>query len=64
MANIKSELLDLDREEGIIISKKDLNKMLQKLLHQKDPGKYGWQGYWMKAFKFLNNKLLNFLNFC
>ena len=41
MANIKSELLDLDREEGILISKKDLNKMLQKLLHQKDPGKYG-----------------------
>ena len=41
MANIKSELLDLDREEGIIISKKDLNKMLQKLLHQKDPGKCG-----------------------
>ena len=63
MANIKSEL-DLDREEDIIISKKDLNKILQKLLHQTDTGKYGLQGYWMKAFKFLNNKLLNFLRLC
>ena len=62
LSNIKSELLNLDREEDIIISKKDLKKMLQKLPQWKTPGKDGLQGYWIKAFKSLYGQLLNFFN--
>ena len=35
LSNIKSELLNLDREEDIIISKKDLRKIFQKLQNMK-----------------------------
>ena len=45
LSNIKSEFLNLDHEEDIIILKKDLKKMLQKLPHWKAPGKDGLQGY-------------------
>ena len=41
LSNIKSELGDLDRAEDIILTKKDLKKMLQKLFHWKVPGKDG-----------------------
>ena len=39
LSNIKSELLNLDRKQDIIISKKNLKKMLQKIPHWKVPGK-------------------------
>ena len=38
-SNIKSELLNLDRKQDITISKKNLKKMLQKILYWKAPGK-------------------------
>ena len=53
------ELLNLDREEDIITSKKDFKKTLQKLPHWKAHGKDGLQGYWIKAFKSLHDQLLN-----
>ena len=40
---IKSELLNHDREEDIIISRKDLKKMLQKLPHWKALEKLGYR---------------------
>ena len=64
LSNIKSELLNLDREEDITISKKDLRKILQKPPHWKTLGKDGLQGYWMNVFKSLHDQLLNFLNLC
>ena len=39
LSNIKSELLNLDRKQDVIISKKNLKKMLQKIPHWKVPGK-------------------------
>ena len=63
LSNIKSELLNLDREEDIIISKKDLRKIFQKLQNMK-LSKGGQQGYWKKPFKSLNDQLLNFFNLC
>ena len=63
LSNIKSELLNLDREEDIIISKKDLRKIFQKLQNMK-LSKDGQQGYWKKPFKSLNDQLLNFFNLC
>ena len=39
LSNIKSELLNLDRKQDITISKKNLKKMLQKILYWKAPGK-------------------------
>ena len=59
LSNIKFELLNLDREEDLIISKR---KILQKLPNWKAPGKDRLQGYWIKAFKSLHDWLLNFLN--
>ena len=64
LSNIKSELWDLDHEEDIIISRKDLKKILQKLPHWKALGKDGLQEYWTKAFNSLQDQLLNFLNLC
>ena len=43
LSHVKSELFNLDREEDIIIFKKDLKKMLQKLPHWEAPGKDGLQ---------------------
>ena len=57
-----SELLDLDREDSVIIFKTNLNKMLQKFPHWRASGKDGLQGYWRKSVKFLHDQLLNFLN--
>ena len=57
LSNIKSELLNLDCEKDIMISKKDLKKILQKLPHWKVPGKDGLQGHWIKAFKSLHDQL-------
>ena len=57
LSNIKSELLNLDCEKYLIISKKDLKKILQKLPHWKVPGKDGLQGHWIKAFKSLHDQL-------
>ena len=55
-----SELLDLEREDSIIIFKTNLEKMLQKFPHWTAPGKDGLQGYWRKSFKSLHDQLLNF----
>ena len=38
------KFINFDREENIIISKKDLKKVLQKLPYWKAPGKDGLQG--------------------
>ena len=64
LSNIKSELLDLDCEQEMMISEKDLKNILQKLPHWKAPGKDGLQGYQIKAFKSLHNQLLKVLNLC
>ena len=57
LSNIKSEPLNLDGEEDIIVTKKDLKKMLQKLLHWKSPGKDELRRYWVKA---LNPSMTSF----
>ena len=64
ISNIKSELLDLDREQDIIIFKKDLKKMLQNFPHWDDPGTFVLLGHWIKALKSLYGQFLNFLNLC
>ena len=62
LSNIKSELLNLEHEEDVIITKKDIKKILETSPHWKALGKDGYQGYWMKVFKSLHDQPLNSLN--
>ena len=62
LLNLNSYTLAVKKDK--IISKKDLKKMPQMLPHWKPPGKNGLQGYWIKAFKCLQDQLLNFLTLC
>lgn len=64
LQDLKNELGDLEKVREVKISAPMTKKQLRKMPNWKSVGPFGMQGYWLKKFRALHERIATWLNEC